>query len=166
MSATISVIQQSGEDYGEGDTVAKNIFYFIAEDANDVSKDNSPVRIPLSGTNYSYEVYLRFRVDVAPDDSVFNFKVWTEDSAPTDIDITVNSDAVSTYAQPVDTQSVRGTRDSLFDYDSILNSISVSGTLENIGDKSDYLVLQEEVLSTAQPTVLDVTFFSKSLREK
>lgn len=155
MAAVVSVVQQAGEDYGEGNKVAKTIFYFLSQDSNTLSPLIAPLRIPTSGTRFSYEIYLLFRLDVAPASKVFNFKIWTTSLKPSNIDITINSSEVTEYTQPTNLQSSKGTRVSLYSYTSSLNSRVMPDELINIGDESSYLVLQLEVSSLSTPQELN-----------
>ena len=118
---------------------------------NNASPSSSPVVAPSVGTNYSYECWLRFKCTVAPDNSVTNFKIWSSGVAfGTGLTIKVNSDAVTSYVTPVNTVSTQGTRVDFSTRDSS-SKITVGGTLTAIGDKSNFMVFQEEVISTATP---------------
>jgi hypothetical protein len=147
MPGVISVEQRSGQDYGATE-VAKSEFYFLSIDSNVESYEDYPVQILESGLNYSFEVFLRFRVDEAPNSKCSNFKIWTTGSLSTGLDITINSDAVIVYAEPTDGESSQGTRVSLLNYTEE-NKLDIGGELVNIGDKSNFMVFQLEIDDTA-----------------
>lgn len=147
MSAAVVIEQKSGTDY-ENVTVAKSEFYYISVDNCLADYADYKVQILSSGTNYSYEVWLRFRCDVAPGASCSNFKIWTIGSLASGLGITVNSDAVTTYDTPSSSLSTQGTRASILTY-TALNKLSIGGTLVNIGDKSNFMVFQLSVADTA-----------------
>jgi hypothetical protein len=152
MAATISICENNGELYnGEPSSeTAKLVFYFIRQDDATISPADSPVIIPAIGTNYSFEVWLRARVDVAPDSQCYNFKAWYDSGIPGDgYKVTVNSDIVSSYVQPVNVESVQGTRIDFTTKNSEIDSLSLDGTLINIGDYTSWLVFQLEIDSDA-----------------
>jgi hypothetical protein len=94
---------------------------------------------------------MRFKCTVAPSNLCNNFKVWSSGGAVgTGVVLTVNSDAVNTYATPVDTDSAQGTRVD-FATKGSGSKISVAGDLISGGDKSDFSVFQLEVGPTASP---------------
>jgi len=149
MSSVISVVQDYGTDYPGYSEVAKNAFYFVPVDDGTASKSSNPVVIPDAGTNYSYEVWIRARCDAAPAVRCENFKIWYNSGLSGGFDITVNTDIISTYVQPVEIQSSVGNRVSFSTKASAGNSISLDGTLTDIGDYSSWLVFQLEIPSTA-----------------
>lgn len=158
MSAVISVCQQSGLGYSST-VVAKNEFYFLPIDSNVETPDDWPIKIPESGTTYSYEVWLFFRCDVAPSQYCKNFKIWCDGSVPSGMKITVNKDAIWNYQTPVNTKSTAGTRDDFSNYTSS-NKLPIAGELNNVGDKTSYIVFQLEVSSFAeQGTYEDFTVY-------
>ena len=111
MSSLISIIQNAGSTYaGAEQEIAKNISYFLTIDDAIASKNDYPLAVPIAGVNYSYEVWIRLRCDLAPNSSVENIKAWYDSGIPAGYTITVNSDIVSAYQQPVNTESTRGTR--------------------------------------------------------
>ena len=159
MSSQIVISQNYGAVYGNPAEVSKNIFYFISEDSGLLTPATNPIQVPSVGTNYSYEVWLRARCDVAPAVKVFNFKAWYDSGMPvTGYTIKVNSDDISTYVAPVNTPSAQGTRVDFETKNSEANSIAILGTLVNIGDYSNYLVFQLAVASIATPSEGQMNF--------
>jgi len=151
MAAIIVLAQAYGTSYSgyEGE-VAKNIFYFIDQDSGLLSKTTNPLRVPDAGINYSFEVWLRCRLDFPPASKCFNFKVWYDSGMPASgFKITTNSDIVDAYVQPVDSPSSVGTRVDFITKNSELDSIPLEGTLKEIGDYSSYLVAQLEISAGA-----------------
>ena len=160
MAALISVVQNSGASYASyAQEVAKNISYFVTVDNGLASKTAYPLSIPPSGKNYSYEVWIRLRCDLAPNDRCENFKAWYVSGLPANgYNITVNSDVVNTYSQPVDTPSDTGTRVDFTTKNSEVNSIALDGTLENIGDYTSWLCFQLEVESDADTGLFEISY--------
>jgi len=152
MASVISVIQNSGQSYGgSAKEVAKNVSYLISADDAAAGKVANPLVIPNSGINYSYEVWIRCRCDLAPFTLVQNFKVWYVSGVPSGFTLTVNSDIVDTYQAPVNLLSSQGTRVDFTTKNSEGDSIALDGTLIDVGDYTSWLVFQLQVSSTAAP---------------
>ena len=64
-------------------------------------------------------------------------------------DITVNTDEISAYVQPVNIQSSAGSRVSFDTKASAGNSIALDGTLTDIGQYSSWAVFQLEIPAAA-----------------
>jgi hypothetical protein len=96
MSALISVVQNAGLVYsGASQEIAKNVSYFLEIDDATASKNSNRISLPVAGTKYSYEVWIRCRCDLAPSTKCDNFKAWYDSGIPvTGYTITVNSDEV------------------------------------------------------------------------
>ncbi len=150
MSAVISVCQ----NYGFGSAsfngeVAKNISNFLSIDDGLANKSLYPLRIPISGTTYSYEIWIRCRCDSAPSSYCQNFLAWYESGLNTGFNITVNSSIILEYQQPVNSLSIRGTRVNFSSHNSEATAISLDGILTDIGDYTSWLVFQLEIINTA-----------------
>jgi hypothetical protein len=123
---------------------------FVSADNNANSLSNrtsNPVTIPASGVAYSYEKWLRLYVDVAPANSVSNFKYWSSQGgsggAGTGLTM-IGQGSQGTYAQPSSTaHSGAGPLPT-----SSGNEWDFS-TLSSTGQLTQYLVLQLAVASTA-----------------
>jgi len=63
--------------------------------------------------------------------------------------LTVNSDAVSSYVAPTASESAKGTRIDFTTKTGTDDAIALTGDLINIGDYTSWLVFQLEVLTTA-----------------
>ncbi len=160
MSALVVAVINYGSSYsGYEQEVSKSIFYLIDEDSGVVSRDSSPIRIPDSGTSYSYEKYIRCRTDIAPATKCFNFLVWyLSGTIPSGQGITINSDVVSEYTAPVNSPSVKGTRVDFTTKNSEVNSIALSGELTGITQYTSYLVFQLLVTSAAEASESEISF--------
>ena len=161
-SATITVIQRAGLLSTTDET--KTAIKFLGIDSNTATITSYPIKIPNVGTKYSYEVYLAFKCTGAPTTQVTNFLVWTNGTIATGLNITANSTQVADYIPPKNCLSDTGTRVDLADY--VTGSrLSVSGTVTNINDLSDWLVLQLEVISTATQATEEAYTLSYSYDE-
>ena len=155
MVATIKIIKTVGSAGYENEYEQTSIGLKSVDDQESgqggTAPADAPVNIPAAGSEYSYESWIRFECTVAPDNECTNFKIWDDGvSMDTGVDITVNTDVVNSYATPVDTQSAKGTRDSLGNHGAGAK-INVSGSLTGSGDKTDFSVVQLEVINTASP---------------
>lgn len=150
MSALISIVQNYGSGYaGSQQEVAKNLSYMISQDSGIVNKLVAPITRPAESIEYSYEVYIRCRCDLAPDNYCNNFKAYYNSGlGDSGIVLTVNSDVVSNYQQPVNTVSTRGDRVD-FSTKDVNDKISLYGELTNVGDYTSWLVFQLGVSSSA-----------------
>jgi len=149
MAAVIELVKTYGSS-GSPTTVVVTSPGLLSEDSN-ASPIAAPVRVPAAGTEYSYECWLQFRVNTAPDNLCNNFQIWSSGVAVgTGMVITVNSDAVDTYVTPVDTDSAAGSRVDFADKDSG-DKIDIDGDLVNVSDTTDFMVFQLEIDNTAEP---------------
>jgi len=160
MSALISVVQNAGYTYaGSEQEIAKNTSNLITVDNASASKTAYPMRIPTSGKNYSYEVWIRLRCDLAPNSKCDNFKAWYDSGMPaTGYNMTVNSDAVITYVAPVAVESSKGTRIDFTTKTGTGDAIALTGDLVDISDYTSWLVFQLEVLATADTGTFEVDY--------
>jgi len=146
MAGVLTIVQDSG--YSSGGyflEVGKNISSFVTIDNATANKVDYPLQIPAMGTTYSYEVWIRCRCDLAPYVKMENFKVWYSLGIPTGHTITVNSDIISAYTQPVNILSTKGTRVDFTTKNSEGTSIPLTGILTNVGDYTSYLIFQLQV---------------------
>jgi len=160
MSAVISVVQNAGHTYaGAEQEIAKNISNLITIDNASATKTAYPMGVPTVGKNYSFEVWIRCRCDLAPNVKCDNFKAWYDSGMPVSgYNMTVNSDAVSSYVAPIAVESSQGTRIDFTTKTATGNSIALSGDLVNIGDYTSWLVFQLEVLTTADTGNFEVDY--------
>lgn len=144
----MELIKVTGQSGYEIETVVTNPGLKSVDDATTLTT-NAPINILPVDTNYSYECWLRFKVDVAPSNLIDNFKIWGDGlTIATGVLLSVNSSAVSTYVTPVDIQSAVGTRIDFIN--AIVGAeILLAGELVNVGDETDFLVVQEEVSPSA-----------------
>jgi hypothetical protein len=115
-----------------------------------------PIRVPSSGTNYSYEKYVRLRAKNAPSAQLYNFKVWGPAAVP-ETGVTMYWKAVAAYATPTTPTSTAGYTRQDTNYTSSGSALTISGTLTASGEYSDYLVMMYTCGSTAtQGTVTQI----------
>ena len=102
--------------------------------------------IPAIGYTYSFEKWVRARVDAAPDNGVLNFRVWTDGTVQAGL--TLFTGVTSTGQTPVNTASSHATVDGTTYVEGSKLDWHLT-TMTNVGDLTDFLVLQYRVGSGA-----------------
>lgn len=153
MVATINMKKCTSTDAGTEVTVTSIALKSVDDSTGAPTEggdaSNHPVPIPPSGTDYSFETWLRWKCETTPpDNQATNFKFWTSGSMDTGVEITLNTDAVSSGVTPVETLSSEGTRDDWANHGSGAK-VSVTGTLTAVDQSTNYIVLQLETQNTA-----------------
>lgn len=161
-----TIYDNLGTDNAPGASSIYSNLRFNAEDTNDQDQA-SPIIIPTSGTVFSYWKQVYIRCATAPDTQVNNLKIYTDGTLGWGTGTTVqigdgtqikNSASsagydVATAQEDMTNHTDVTTKTSLFTFTSGSPrnvSISESGTIINaINETSDYLVLQQDVESTA-----------------
>ena len=110
----------------------------------------NPIQIPVAGTAYSYEKWLRFKCTVAPSNQVTTFKYWGPNTIPA-VGTLLFAGTNATGVTPVVTDSAVATTQQDTNYYDTSNQLAIGGTLVNINDESEFLVLQLDVATTASP---------------
>jgi len=160
MASTIEIIKCTGA--GKTEASVSSIALKSTDDSTQTASE-SPLLILASGSNYSYESWIRFKMTVL-DGACSNFQIWSPGDTlqSGNFKITVNTTAVvdGSYAAPVDTQSAKGTRADFKDRDSA-SKIAIAGTLSAVGQSTDFAVFQGVVFDTAIPgSIQDTCFYS------
>lgn len=145
MAATIDLVCCTSTDAGTENSISD--IMFRSNDSHLTDKNN-PITIPASGTNYSYEKWLRWECTAAPDTQCTNFEFWGPDSTP-GTGLTIYAGTTDTGVTPTDSDSSVATTQQDTNYYDSSNTLSISGTLTSVGNKTDYLVLQLDVADTA-----------------
>jgi len=127
----------------------------VALKSNDTAVNDPttyPVTIPPAGSGYSYETWLRWRCNVAPDTQVTNFEYWGPTSTPkASTAIYVGTVASGSATTPIDSQSSDAVtrQDAVYHGIAVDDALAIAGTLTTIGHQTAYLVMQLRVASTA-----------------
>ena len=115
-----------------------------------------PIRVPSSGTNYSYTKWVRLHAKNAPSAQLYNFKVWGPAAVP-ETGVTQYWKAVSAYETPTTPTSTAGFVAQHSNYTSSGSALTISGTLTASGEYSDYLVMMYTCgTSATQGTVTQI----------
>ena len=146
MVATVQIIEKNGTA-GTPTNKTSGTVRFANADAATPGTSN-PMVVPATGTDYSYEKWLRLNVTVAPDTNISNLKFYTDGANGFGTGVAMYAKAVTTYATPAEATATAGYTDA-FSYIATsaldLGTAAVTGT----GEKGDHAVLMLTVASTA-----------------
>lgn len=148
MVATVLIREKNTAGETPTDKTSGTVRYKNADNAT--VDANDPMVIPGSGSDWSFEKWLRLNVSVAPDNQIENVRAYTDGSeAATGVNYWYR--VVGTFATPAQPTNNAGLTDlftatsgSPIDMDAI-NTGPFTGT----GDIADYLVTSLEVQDTA-----------------
>jgi len=117
---------------------------------NDTADTNNPLVKPTSGTNYSFEKWLRLHVEVAPDNSLSNLRFHRSAGTPSQgiSDYYGEVSQATGYKVPVGTESIYATTPVPTTATALTND---NGTFTGTGHYGPWIVLQWRIDSTAQP---------------
>ena len=119
------------------------------KNADDATVDtNDPMVIPTSGTDYSYEKWLRFNVDSGTYTSISNITMYSDGGNGLGTGVGVYAKTAAAYATPAQATSTTGYT-SVFSYTSGSPLTVGSGTYTSTGDKGNYVVMMMTVADTA-----------------
>jgi len=144
MSATVQLYVYTGTDAGTENGPVSGIDLISADNATNSltnRQDN-----PIQAGSYSYEKWIRAKVDGAPDNYVENFKFWTDGDV--DPNTTLRVGTTPTGATPTDSESSVATNDAT-NYTSGNKMTWHTNRLTSVGETTDFLVLQLEVGAAA-----------------
>lgn len=144
MTATVSIRVYTGTNAGTQSGAQTGIDFISADNATNSSGNRTSN--PIVAGNNSYEKWLKARVDAAPDNSVGNFKFWTDGGVAANT--TLYAGVTATGATPTASNSSVATTDATT-YVSGSKLTWHAGTLTTIGDLTDYLVLQLRTSASA-----------------
>ena len=174
MPATVIINRWTGAGPTKTDITSIN----TVANANDTHQttaagSNDPIRIPPSGTNYSYWVTTRLSATTTPAGMIDNIRWYTDGTNNFGTGVTCVGNDASSYVQATGTVGTSGTQLTtgnhgglsgspvdVFTYDS-MSPKSIAGSISNpsTGDFGDFFVYQVEVDNTASPgTTTQETF--------
>lgn len=147
MSASLEILRVNGATPGVGTIVAD-----LAAMSADVptstpeSRSANPLRRPGTGSQFSYEIWFRFRLAAAPSLKVSDLRVWGPASPPASgVRVWLKTVASANYAAPVVPTSSSGFTRQDTNYYSEATGLTVPGELAEVGDVSDFVVMVIEV---------------------
>jgi len=151
MTATCNLKVCTGVDAGTESSDDASNWNLISTDAYDstgTSYQTNKISVPVTGTTYSYERWLRLEFTGAFT-LINNIKAWHSSGNLSDSNIDLNAGETDTGVTPVDTVSSIATT-TLTGWNSEVEAIDITpiSDIDTSGDETDYLVVQLEVPST------------------
>jgi len=146
MVATVQIVEKNGAGGTPTDKTSGTIRFKNADDAT--VDTNDPMVIPGSGTDYSFEKWLRLNVTVAPDTNISNLKVYTDGANGFGTGVGMHWKAVTAYSTPAEATATTGYTDA-FTYTSGSALSLGAGPYTGTGEKGDHLVAIMTVADTA-----------------
>lgn len=146
MAATVQIIEKNGSGGTGTDKTGGSVRLKKADNATvDLS---NPLVKPSSGSDWSFEKWLRLNVTGGTYSQITNIRAYTDGSNGMGTGVSLWGKAVSSYSQPQQGSSSSGYED-MFDYTSGAPLDLGAGPYTSTGEKGDHLVLLAEVDSTA-----------------
>lgn len=146
MAATVQIVEKNGAGATQTDKTSGNIRF---KNADDSTVDlNNPMVKPTSGTDYSFEKWLRMYVSGGSYSQITNVKAYSDGSNGLGTGVGLYAKAVSSYATPAEATSTSGYTD-FFTYTSGSPLTLGAGPYTSTGEKADHLVMIATVGSTA-----------------
>lgn len=148
MAATVTIVEKTGAPGTETDKTSGTVRFKNADDATVDSND--PLVIPTSGSDFSYEKWLRLKIGATgPSDKINNLKFYTDGASGFGTGVGLWAKTVASYSTPAEPATSSGYTGA-FTYTAggalALSSTDFSATSTQIGS---HLVLLMEVSSTA-----------------
>lgn len=151
MAATCNLKICTGTDAGTesaGDASNWNLMSTDAYDSSGTDYQTNKISVPSSGTNYSYERWMRLEF-TGTFNLIENVKAWHSAGTLSDASLDLLAGETDTGVTPVNTvSSVATTTLSGWDAEGEAIDITPASDIDVSGDETDYLVIQLEVPST------------------
>jgi hypothetical protein len=147
MSASLEILRVNGVAPGVG-TVVTDLAAMSADipTSTPESRSANPLQRPGSGSQFSYEIWFRFRLNAAPSLKVSDIRVWGPANPPADgVRVWLKTVASANYAAPVVPASSSGFTRQDTNYTSEVAALVIPGELVEVGDVSDFVVMVIEV---------------------
>ena len=147
--ATFKLLKCTSTNAAVETDTSKSAFFLSTDSATDLPSE-APVRLPTSGSVYSYESWYRLECTAAPTNYAENFKVYGPSFQPDDPTnkVTINIGISTSGVTPVTTVSSVATTSQHDNYYQAGNALlfdDVNETVDAITDKTRYFVVQLEV---------------------
>jgi hypothetical protein len=146
MAATVLIREKNGAGETATDKTSGTVRFKNADNAT-VDTSN-PMVIPPSGTDYSYEKWLRFNVSAGTYTEITNVEVYSDGANGLGTGVGAYAKTVAAYATPAEATSTTGYA-SVFGYTSGSPLVVGAGPFTSTGDKGNYVVMILTVADTA-----------------
>lgn len=146
MVATVQIVEKNGATPVLTDKTSGTIRFKNADNAT-VDTANPMVK-PASGTDYSFEKWLRMNVTGGTYTEITNVKAYSDGANGLGTGVGLHAKAVAAYATPAEAVAITGYTD-FFTYTSAAALALGAGPFTSTGEKGDHLVMIMTVASTA-----------------
>ena len=146
MAATVQIVEKNGAGGTQTDKTSGTIRFKNAD--NSTVDTSNPMVKPPSGTDYSFEKWLRFNVSGGTYTEISNIKAYSDGSNGLGTGVGLYAKAVTAYSTPAEATATTGYTD-LFTYTSGSPLTLGAGPYTSTGEKGDHLVMIMTVGSTA-----------------
>lgn len=146
MAATVQLIEKNGAGGTATDKTSGSIRFKNAD--NSTVDLVAPMVKPASGSDWSFEKWLRLNVTGGTYTQISNIKAYTDGSSGFGTGINLWAKAVASYATPAEATASTGYANA-FTYTSGSPLSLGAGPFTGTGEKGDHLVMMMEVQSTA-----------------
>ncbi len=146
MVATVQIVEKNGAGGTATDKTSGTIRFKNADNAT--VDNNNPMVIPPSGSDFSFEKWLRLNVTVAPSVQLSNLKFYTDGANGLGTGVLLWAKAVASYATPAEPANSTGFTNA-FTYTSGAALSLGAGTFTGTGEKGDHAVMMMEAQNTA-----------------
>jgi hypothetical protein len=144
--ATVQIIEKNGVGGTPTDKTSGTIRFKNADNATvDL---NDPMVVPNSGTDYSFEKWIRLNVTGGTYSQITNIRAYSDGANGLGTGIGLHARAVASYATPAEATSTSGYTD-FFTYTSGSPLTLGAGPFTSTGEKGDHLVMIATVADTA-----------------
>ena len=146
MAATVQIIEKNGAGGTPTDKTSGQIRFKNADNAT-VDTANPMVK-PGTGTDYSFEKWLRLNVSGGTYTEITNIKAYMDGANGLGTGVTLYAKAVASYATPAEATGTAGYTDA-FTYTSGSPLSLGAGPYSSTGEKGDHLVMMLAVGTSA-----------------
>lgn len=145
MAATVQIVEKNGAGGTQTDKTSGTVRFKNADNATvDL---NNPMVKPTSGTDYSFEKWLRFNVTGGTYSQITNIKAYTDGANGLGTGVGLYAKAVTSYATPAEATSTTGYTNA-FTYTSGAALSLGAGPYTSTGEKGDHLVMMLTIDNT------------------
>lgn len=140
MAATVQIVEKNGTAGTPTNKTSGTVRFKNADNAT-VDLVN-PLVVPATGTEYSFEKWLRVNVSAVPDTNISNLAFYTDGASGFGTGVTTYAKTVATFATPAEATGVGGYTDA-FTYTSgaTLDLDTGTGVYTGTGQKGTHLVM-------------------------
>jgi len=146
MAATVQIIEKNGAGGTPTDKTSGTIRFKNAD--NSTVDTSNPMVKPPSGTDYSFEKWIRLNVTGGTYTEITNVKAYSDGANGMGTGVGLYAKAVASYATPAEAASTAGYTD-FFTYTSGSALTLGAGPYSSTGEKADHLVMIMTVADTA-----------------